>query len=113
MIVDRLRDIVTIIGWIPAVFFPVWYHLRIKWRDTEMGRHVMAYSCVVAMAYTSGVIRVFLRDYPGENLVRLGLNVLMIIVVWWRPIVFLHLRRVYHVSQREARADLRDEEKKI
>ena len=112
-LVDYIRNTFVIIGWVPAFFFPIWYASRMRWRATEMGRHVMGYSAVVAMAYTSGLIGVFLDEYPGEDTVRLTLNFFMVIVVWWRLIVFMRLRRLYHVSQREAKIDLEDEGKKI
>lgn len=76
-----------------AVGFPFWYHLKMRWRSSEMGRHVMAYSSVVALLYVSGVVQIFLEDKTLSLIIKTVLSLLMMIVVWWRVIVFVHVRR--------------------
>lgn len=98
-VAELLRDAMVVVGAIPAIGFPFWYHLRMRWRETEMGRHVMGYSCVVAFAYFSALIHMFFKDYPFEWAVRLITAVGMTTVVWWRVIVFMHVRKLYRAAQ--------------
>lgn len=95
-VAEAFRNALIVLGAVPAIGFPIWYHLRMRWRETEMGQHVMGYSLVVAAAYASGVVNIFFKDYPFEWVVRSFVALGMTAVVWWRVIVFMHLRRMYH-----------------
>lgn len=99
MIGDIIRTVFLIAGAIPAIGFPIWYHLRMRWSASEMGRHVMGYSFVVALAYASALFKAAFGNYPGESAVRAAIMVLMTVVVWWRVIVFFRLYRQNHPRQ--------------
>lgn len=76
-----------------AIGFPIWYHLRLRWQSSEMGRHVMGYSVVVALLYLTSILRISFPGMPLQRVITLVLAVLMLIVVWWRVIVFVHIYR--------------------
>lgn len=76
-----------------AIFFPIWYHLKMRWQSSQMGRHVMGYSVVVAMLYLSGVLRIFFSGPLATLVIRTVLTGAMMYVVWWRVVVFVSIRR--------------------
>lgn len=76
-----------------AVGFPLWYHLRMRWQNSEMGRHVMGYSVVVAFLYLQALVGIWWPVYPGQKYAALLLEVLLLVVIWWRVIVFVRIRR--------------------
>lgn len=98
---EMVRNAMVFVGAIPAIGFPIWYHLRMRWHASEMGRHIMGYSLVVAFAYASALVGIFFQDYPFEWLVRALIALSMTGVVWWRVIVFIHLRRRYRAMTTE------------
>lgn len=79
-----------------AVGFPIWYHLRLRWQDNAMGRHVMGYSVVVALLYLTTILRVFFPGLPLQRVITLCLAIGMLVVVWWRVFVFV---RIYHQTK--------------
>lgn len=81
-----------------AIGFPIWYHFRLRWRDSPMGRHVMGYSIVVGLLYLTTLLRLFFPGMPAQRGITLTLIVGMMIVVWWRVVVFV---RIYHETHRE------------
>lgn len=96
-----LLDKILIFLTCPAAFgFPIWYHLKLRWQQSEMGRHVMGYSAAVALLYFQALVGIFWPMYPGSIYAGLLLAVAMMIVIWWRVIVFVHIRRE---AEREAR----------
>lgn len=76
-----------------AVGFPIWYHLRMRWFESEMGRHVMGYSVVVALLYVTSIYGLYFPNHPGQQIVGISLAILMGVVVWWRVLVFVHIYR--------------------
>jgi hypothetical protein len=82
-----------------AIGFPIWYHLRLRWQDSPMGRHVMGYSVVVGLLYLTTILRVFFPGLLAQRVITLLLAVGMLVVVWWRVFVFV---RIYHQT-RDAR----------
>lgn len=90
-----------------AVGFPLWYHVRLRWQDSPMGRHVMGYSVVVGLLYIVSLLRVFFPGLPLQRFTTFTLAVLMMIVVWWRVIVFV---KIYHQT-RAARLAHEEEER--
>ena len=99
--VALLSKIVIFMTCPAAIGFPIWYHLKLRWRRSEMGRHVMGYSSVVAFLYLQALVGIFWPLYPGRMYAGLLLAVLMMVVIWWRVIVFVHIRRQ---ADREERA---------
>lgn len=87
-----------------AIGFPIWYHLRLRWRETEMGQHVMGYSAVVGLLYLTTLLRLFFPGMPLQRVITFTLAVLMMLVVWWRVAVFV---RIYRVARRERLAEER------
>lgn len=88
-----------------AIGFPIWYHLRLRWQANPMGQHIMGYSVVVALLYIVTLLRVFFPGLPAQRAITFTLAVLMMIVVWWRVIVFVtiyHQTRNVRQHQREA-----------
>lgn len=88
-----LQKIIIYLTCPAAIGFPIWYHLRLRWRRSEMGRHVMGYSTVVAFLYLQALVGLWWPAYPGNAYAGLLLALLMMIVIWWRVIVFVHIRR--------------------
>jgi len=76
-----------------AIGFPIWYHLRLRWQDSEMGKHVMGYSAVVGLLYLTSLLRLFFPGMPLQRGITITLAVLMLVVVWWRVVVFVHIYR--------------------
>jgi hypothetical protein len=89
-----------------AVGFPIWYHLKLQWRSSEMGRHVMGYSAVVALLYVTSILRLTFPGMPAQRIMTLTLAVLMMTVVWWRVLVFVH---IYRQTRQEREDRLRQE----
>lgn len=95
---------VLVLATVPAAIgFPIWYHLKLRWYDSEMGRHVMGYSTVVALLYLTTLVRMFFPRYPGQLYTATALAALMGVVIWWRVLVFVHLRREARQKQDEDR----------
>lgn len=92
-LVYRVQEVLIFLTCPAALGFPVWYHLRLRWRQSEMGRHVMSYSSVVAFLYLQALVSVWWPAYPGKIYVNILLAVLLMIVIWWRVIVFVRIRR--------------------
>lgn len=76
-----------------AVGFPIWYHLRLRWHSSEIGRHVMGYSVVVALLYLVSILRFTWPGIPLQRVITLVMALAMMVVVWWRVVVFVHLYR--------------------
>lgn len=102
----QIQRVIVILTAPAAIGFPIWYHLRLRWRSSEMGRHVMGYSSVVAFLYSQALIGIWWPTYPGQVYVALLVALLMMIVIWWRVIVFVHIRR-----QMRQRSDEEENEK--
>lgn len=87
---QTLVTILVFFTFVGAVAFPVMYGIKGKWREDEMGWHVLSYSVAAALALINGVLaRIFGRDYPGSKYVSLVVLVCVAFVVWWRFILWL------------------------
>lgn len=98
---NTLIAISVIVGGIPAMIFPLYYHWKSAggWRDSNVGRNTMAISAVLGGLYLSGIIRWFLPDEFLQFFVRPLLSVGCAIVVIWRFAIFVQL---YRDKEREA-----------
>lgn len=71
-------------GWIGAIVFPIIYALTARFWNTQLGRHFWAYSTVIALLYTSSIIKNYFPDFKYDTHTRYVLLTLAVIVVWWR-----------------------------
>jgi hypothetical protein len=90
MIADGVLAISGLVAFPAAIAFPFYYHWKSQgaWRDTAIGRHIMAWSSVFGLLYLSGVIRWFVPDQFLQLVVRPAIGILCAIVVWQRFILF-------------------------
>ena len=106
-----------IFGGLGSILFLPYYHFLTKgdWRKTGVGQHIMAFSFVMAMLYTSGLLG---RIFPGafaKDVIRAVLVVSCAVVVWWRIILFRKIQKestaeTVRVADRD-RLDEREKEK--
>ncbi len=68
-------------------------HARVPWRDSQMGRHLMAYMGVIALVLDLGVVRLIIGDYPAFSVIRLVVFVGVPIVMAWRLVLQLQAQR--------------------
>lgn len=84
-------------GTVPAaVGFPIWYHWRIRWRKNPVGQHIMAYSTVVALLYLTALLQYLHLSLLAMTWIGVVITLLMMLVVWWRVIIFVWLYRHAH-----------------
>jgi hypothetical protein len=57
---------------------------RKTWWRGSVGQNLMAYSVVMVLIYTQGVINRLLPDWSWLTHTRVGLGLFAIVVVWWR-----------------------------
>lgn len=82
---------------IPAALgFPFWYHLRVRWARSPIGRHVMAYSSVVALLYLTSLLTYVHLPLIVLMWVSVVITALMMVVVWWRVVIFVWIYRHAH-----------------
>lgn len=91
-----MRDHVTlallIFAALPAVI-SVLLHLRTPWRDTDLGRHLLVYSSVIAVVLVLAVIR-RLGPWPlWFEWFRTGVFALVPLVMWWRCLIQIQVAR--------------------
>lgn len=90
------RAIVTGIIALSAVL-PAWLsvfvHFQSPWRETRVGRHLMAYMLSLAVTFTSLSIGIFTRLPEWAEWTRLALYCGTVITVWWRLIIQVKVRR--------------------
>lgn len=96
-----IQEVIVLLTFPAALGFPIWYHLRMRWQQSEMGRHVMGYSSVVAFLYSQAVVSIWWPVYPGRVYASLLLALLMMAVIWWRVIVFVRIRQRVNREARE------------
>lgn len=87
---DVVLAISTVVALPAALAFPFYYHWKSggAWRETAIGRHIMAWSSVFGLLYLSAMIRLFVPDEFLRLVVRPAIAVLCAIVVWQRFILF-------------------------
>jgi fucose permease len=77
-------------GLVGSVFFPVLYHIGSegKWRHSDLGRHLMAFSGAVAGILLAPFLRLVFGDYPFQAVVNFTALMNLIVVVWWRSVLY-------------------------
>jgi hypothetical protein len=73
--------------------FPVMYAIDNKWKNSEMGRHLMTFSSSVAFGVSAYMSRMIWGDYPGRAVVMFSAMILLVGSTWWRAVIFLRARR--------------------
>ena len=84
--------IAAVLGWI----FVVQYHLSAPWWRSEMGRHMMTYSAVVAAVLTLSVVRIVGGaglDTPWFVLLRLIVFCGVPVAIGWRIVILWRAQR--------------------
>lgn len=80
--------IYVILGFIGALAFVLLYGLhpmtRKTWWRSSVGQNLMAYSFVMCLIYTSGIMNLWFPEWQYRNHARLFLSIAAIVVVWWR-----------------------------
>ncbi len=73
----------------PLAWASVLLHMKTPWRETEMGRHLFTYACVIAAIMTFVSIQYWYKHpLPGwlDNL-RFGVYAALIFVMGWRVVL--------------------------
>lgn len=84
-----------------AVGFPLWYQWRIRWRRSPVGQHIMAYSTVVALLYLATLVQFIHISLTTMMWISMVITALMMIVVWWRVVIFVWIYREAHRARIE------------
>lgn len=84
---------ILVLAWLGSAAFPVLYAALVRWRDTEWGRHLMAFSAVVALATSNYMLRLAWPDYPGHLIVSWVVLLSLVCVCWWRVALFVKTYR--------------------
>lgn len=92
-IVYRVALVLLAIG---TTFFPIYYQYssRGDWRLTPMGRHLMGYTASAALLADAGIVRVYLPDLFGQELIRTLALGLAVLFVWQRNYIAVKAQRV-------------------
>lgn len=98
MIYIMITRILIFISFPGSIAFPIMYAMYTRkrfgeaWYETDVGRHLMAFSTTIMIALLNSVIVILFRNYPGRPAVTLSLEVLITILVWWRVILYVRYR---------------------
>ena len=80
-----------------AALVPAWWsvfvHVASPWRDTRVGRHLMAYMLSLAVTFTALTVGIFGHLPEWAEWVRLVLYVGTVATLWWRLAIQLKVRR--------------------
>ena len=68
-------------------------HTRVRWRDTEMGRHLLVYMASIALVLDLSVVRIATGDSPWFQLLRLAVFVAVPLAMTQRLWLQLKARR--------------------
>lgn len=81
-----LSDFLLVVSAVALIAFPFAYHLitRGHWRDSVMGRHLMAFMAVLAFVMATAL---FAIAYDLPEWVRTVRWLLVAVVSWWRLIL--------------------------
>lgn len=74
-------------GWVFVVLY--WVHTKGRWIHGRFSRHLMAMSVAVSQALTAYMMRIQFGEFPGRAAVMFGSLVFLVVVVWWRTLMFL------------------------
>jgi NADH:ubiquinone oxidoreductase subunit 6 (subunit J) len=89
---DIVTGIIAVAACIPAwaCVFVVWSS---PWRETRVGRHLMAYMLSLAVTFTSLSVGIFTALPEWAEWVRLALYSGTVLTVWWRLVIMIKVRR--------------------
>lgn len=93
---DWIIGAVIVLTWLPAVAFPILYHIltRGNWRKSLIGYQSMEIAVVTALLLTMAIANAFLgEDWPWRDVIRPTLYLATMIALWHRLIVFLKVQR--------------------
>lgn len=78
------------IGWLSVVIFLVWYGFTRPWTQSEMGRHIFAFTAVVGAFFTLYLVIAIWPDMPEKlrMIIRLTLLLAIVTTCVWRLIIF-------------------------
>lgn len=79
-------QVLFVLSAIPLVLFPLLYYIIADWHSTTTGRHLMAFSIVLAAVMAEGVARMFFGQYPHR---------LAILTILWFLVVVVSYHRVW------------------
>ena len=85
-------------GWLGAVAFPIFYALTARFWKSPLGRHFWTYSTVIAMLYTSSMIKNYVPDFEYDTQTRYILLCMCLFVIWWR--IYEYWRILHHERKR-------------
>lgn len=88
------------IGWLATVIFVVWYVRTEPWYNSEVGKHLVSFSCSVGAFFTLYLILAIFPDMPGKGIVRLVLLVALVANCVWRLVIFAKHRTKHKPSDR-------------
>lgn len=79
-----LATIVLVAALVPATLFPIAYHRMAPWRSSEMGRHLMSFTAILAALLWWTLTRRVFGDYPFRIWIGLGLFAVFAALLWHR-----------------------------
>lgn len=85
---------VYIVGWVGALLFPLMLALTMRFWESEMGMHFFAYGLAVWLSLTPGTAFIIFGDFPGRGILGLVFFHAVVIVIWWRAILFIKIYRI-------------------
>lgn len=98
MIYILITRIMIFIAFPGSIAFPILYatytrkHYGEAWHETDVGRHLMAFSTTIMLALLDSVIVILFRNYPGRPAVTVALATSVAGLVWWRVILYVRYR---------------------
>lgn len=90
-----LRVEAAVIAWVFVARYS-----RVTWHRTEEGRHLMAFTVLVALFMTFASVVSLYGPYPGMDLVALGLYGLLVAMLWDRNLLFSHAQHEHDNRRR-------------
>lgn len=98
-----IYQVLIVVALLPSFGFIVHYSLVYRWWRNEMGRHIVAFSGCVGAFLAFFTVSFFFPTWPGRDWVRFALFLFLVVVIWWRWIVFIRVRRQDHRTAQESR----------
>jgi hypothetical protein len=90
------RTIVTVelvIALLGCWSFVVLYTRTWAWWRNDVGRHLVAFSSALGLLLAFYVLRLVWRDMPGTGLITVILMTLLTVVILWRLLLFIRIKR--------------------
>ncbi|HKS46362.1 MAG TPA: hypothetical protein VJT49_14875 [Amycolatopsis sp.] len=88
-----LYELLLVLALIPSFGFVVHYSIVYPWWRSEIGRHIVAFSSSIGALLLHSLIAFLFPTWPGRNWIRLALFIALIVVIWWRWVVFIRVRK--------------------